>query len=105
MENRPGCNAGGSVSCRRITSTPASISLFQLEQEGFGIFALVEGEATEAAPPPARPGDWDVSDSETARTILSYLGIGSDATLEPEQTAAATRSRRSSAPHAATPPP
>jgi len=27
--------------------------------------------------------DWTVSDTETARDILSYLGIGSDPSLEP----------------------
>jgi hypothetical protein len=37
----------------------------------------------EPSAPVAEPGDWTVSDTELARDILCYLGIGSDASLEP----------------------
>jgi hypothetical protein len=53
--------------------------------------ALDDVDAIRALLPPpaepanmtAKPADWTVADTELARDILSYLGIGSDASLEP----------------------
>ncbi len=59
--------------------------------ENLAAFHLVAFQAIRALTPPpaepaggtAEPADWTVSDTELARDILCYLGIGSDASLEP----------------------
>jgi len=76
---------GDGVICR--TNQPAG-------QDGWGwqsgrclawacIIAYRIVKPAEPSAPVAEPGDWTVSDTELARDILCYLGIGSDASLEP----------------------
>ena len=70
--------------------SPTDDERIMLEDFGAGLVAVFEQRLRALTPPPAEPAggtaepaDWTVSDTELARDILCYLGIGSDASLEP----------------------
>ena len=70
--------------------SPTDDERIMLEDFGAGLVAVFEQRLRALSPPPAEPAggtaepaDWTVSDTELARDILCYLGIGSDASLEP----------------------
>ncbi len=73
----------------RATATLAHVEAARLHTQAVGVSVVLASLNALTAPPAepaggtAEPADWTVSDTELARDILCYLGIGSDASLEP----------------------